>query len=47
VVVSKLLDPLEESLDGPRDDALISLGQVEALLVMLGDHWKYGHLIET
>ena len=45
-MVSKLLDPLEEALDGPRDDALISLGQVEALLVLLWDHRKYGHLIE-
>jgi hypothetical protein len=47
VVVSQLLDALEETLDGPWDNALISLGQVEALLVMLGDHWKNGCLIET
>jgi hypothetical protein len=46
-MVSKLLDALEEALDGPRDDALISFRQVEALLVMLRDNWKYGHLIES
>jgi hypothetical protein len=46
VVISQLLDPLEEAFDGPWDDALISLGQVKALLVMLWDHWKDGHLIE-
>lgn len=38
-MLSKLLDALEEALDGPGDDALIGLGQMQALLVVLGDHW--------
>jgi len=45
-MLSQLLDALEETLDGPRDDALVSLGQVQALLVVLGDHWQDGCLIE-
>ena len=46
MMISQLLDALEQTLDGSRDDSLISLGQVQALLMMLWDHWKYRYLIE-
>jgi hypothetical protein len=45
-MLSQLLDALEQTLDGSRDYALISLGQVQALLVVLGDHRQDGCLVE-
>ena len=46
MVLPELLDALEEALDGPGDDALVGLGQVQALLMVLGDHWQDGCLVE-
>ena len=46
MMISQLLDALEQTLDSSRDDSLISLGEVQALLMMLWDHWKYRYLIE-
>ena len=47
MVLPELLDALEEALDGPGDDALVGLGQVQALLMVLGDYWQDGCLIEA
>ena len=40
MLISDLLDSLEEAFDLSGDDPFVSLGQMQTFLVMLRDHWK-------